>query len=41
MESRGKHALFAARGVSKIPGGTFGLHENREPQKFGIGPKEL
>jgi electron-transferring-flavoprotein dehydrogenase len=44
MELRGKYTLFAegARGsLSKILGAKFGLHENREPQKFGIGLKEL
>jgi electron-transferring-flavoprotein dehydrogenase len=44
MELRGKYTLFAegARGsLSKILGATFGLQENREPQKFGIGLKEL
>jgi electron-transferring-flavoprotein dehydrogenase len=40
----GKYTLFAegARGsLSKILGKTFGLQEGREPQKFGIGLKEL
>ena len=44
MELRGKYTLFAegARGsLSKILGQRFGLHEGREPQKFGIGLKEL
>jgi electron-transferring-flavoprotein dehydrogenase len=44
MELRCKYTLFAegARGsLSKILGATFGLQENREPQKFGIGLKEL
>jgi electron-transferring-flavoprotein dehydrogenase len=44
MELRGKYTLFAegARGsLSKILGAKFGLHENRQPQKFGIGLKEL
>ena len=44
MELRGKYTLFAegARGsLSKILGKRFGLHEGREPQKFGIGLKEL
>ena len=44
MELRGKFTLFAegARGsLSKILGQRFGLHEGREPQKFGIGLKEL
>jgi electron-transferring-flavoprotein dehydrogenase len=44
MALRGKYTLFAegARGsLSKILGQRFGLHEGREPQKFGIGLKEL
>jgi electron-transferring-flavoprotein dehydrogenase len=44
MELRGKYTLFAegARGsLSKILGQRFGLHEGREPQKYGIGLKEL
>src|ERR1700761_9315003 len=44
MELRGKYTLFAegARGsLSKVLGAKFGLHEDREPQKFGIGLKEL
>ncbi|HXS06188.1 MAG TPA: electron transfer flavoprotein-ubiquinone oxidoreductase [Rhizomicrobium sp.] len=44
MELRGKYTLFAegARGsLSKILGARFGLHDGREPQKFGIGLKEL
>jgi electron-transferring-flavoprotein dehydrogenase len=44
MELRGKYTLFAegARGsLSKILGTRFGLHEGREPQKYGIGLKEL
>jgi len=44
MELRGKYTLFAegARGsLSKILGKQFGLHDGREPQKFGIGLKEL
>ena len=44
MELRGKYTLFAegARGsLSKILGRHFGLHDGREPQKFGIGLKEL
>jgi electron-transferring-flavoprotein dehydrogenase len=44
MELRGKYTLFAegARGsLSKILGKTFRLHQGREPQKFGIGLKEL
>jgi electron-transferring-flavoprotein dehydrogenase len=44
MALRGKYTLFAegARGsLSKILGEHFGLHEGREPQKFGIGLKEL
>ena len=44
MELRGKYTLFAegARGsLSKILGQRFGLHDGREPQKFGIGLKEL
>ncbi|MBN9555219.1 MAG: electron transfer flavoprotein-ubiquinone oxidoreductase [Alphaproteobacteria bacterium] len=44
MALRGKYTLFAegARGsLSKILGERFGLHEGREPQKFGIGLKEL
>ncbi len=44
MELRGKYTLFAegARGsLSKILGKHFGLHDGREPQKFGIGLKEL
>jgi len=44
MELRGKYTFFAegARGsLSKQLGATFGLHEGREPQKFGIGLKEL
>ena len=41
---KGKYTLFAegARGsLSKILGKTFNLHEGRDPQKFGIGLKEL
>jgi electron-transferring-flavoprotein dehydrogenase len=44
MELRGKYTLFAegARGsLSKILGAKFDLHKNCEPQKFGIGLKEL
>ncbi len=44
MELRGKYTLFAegARGsLSKILGQRFGLQEGREPQKYGIGLKEL
>jgi electron-transferring-flavoprotein dehydrogenase len=44
MELRGKYTFFAegARGsLSKILGARFGLQEGREPQKFGIGLKEL
>jgi electron-transferring-flavoprotein dehydrogenase len=44
MELRGKYTLFAegARGsLSKILGAQFALHENSQPQKFGIGLKEL
>ncbi len=44
MELRGKYTFFAegARGsLSKILGAHFGLHDDREPQKFGIGLKEL
>jgi electron-transferring-flavoprotein dehydrogenase len=44
MELRGKYTLFAegARGsLSKILGQRFGLQDGREPQKFGIGLKEL
>jgi electron-transferring-flavoprotein dehydrogenase len=44
MELRGKYTLFAegARGsLSKILGQHFGLHDGREPQKYGIGLKEL
>ena len=44
MELRGKYILFAegARGsLSKQLGAKFGLHEGRQPQKFGIGLKEL
>jgi len=44
MELRGKYTLFAegARGsLSKILGRKFGLQEGRQPQKFGIGLKEL
>ncbi|HEY2534041.1 MAG TPA: electron transfer flavoprotein-ubiquinone oxidoreductase [Xanthobacteraceae bacterium] len=44
MELRGKYTLFAegARGsLSKVLIGRFGLAQNREPQKFGIGLKEL
>jgi len=44
MALRGKYTLFAegARGsLSKILDQRFGLHEGREPQKFGIGLKEL
>jgi electron-transferring-flavoprotein dehydrogenase len=44
MALRGKYTLFAegARGsLSKVLGQTFDLHEGREPQKFGIGLKEL
>ena len=44
MELRGKYTLFAegARGsLSKELGARFGLHEGRDPQKFGIGLKEL
>jgi electron-transferring-flavoprotein dehydrogenase len=44
MALRGKYTLFAegARGsLSKQLGGLFSLHEGREPQKFGIGLKEL
>ena len=44
MELRAKYTLFAegARGnLSKILIGRFGLDRGREPQKFGIGLKEL
>jgi electron-transferring-flavoprotein dehydrogenase len=44
MELRGKYTLFAegARGsLSKQLGAAFDLHKDREPQKFGIGLKEL
>jgi electron-transferring-flavoprotein dehydrogenase len=44
MELRGKYTLFAegARGsLSKMLGAQFHLHDGREPQKFGIGLKEL
>jgi electron-transferring-flavoprotein dehydrogenase len=44
MALRGKYVLFAegARGsLSKQLIARFGLHEGREPQKFGIGLKEL
>jgi electron-transferring-flavoprotein dehydrogenase len=44
MELRGKYTLFAegARGsLSKQLGALFKLHDGREPQKFGIGLKEL
>ena len=44
MELRGKYTLFAegARGsLSKILCHHFGLHNDRQPQKFGIGLKEL
>lgn len=44
MELRGKYTLFAegARGsLSKQLIARFGLHKNREPQKFGIGLKEI
>jgi electron-transferring-flavoprotein dehydrogenase len=44
MALRGKYTLFAegARGsLSKQLGAVFKLHDGREPQKFGIGLKEL
>jgi electron-transferring-flavoprotein dehydrogenase len=44
MELRGKYTLFAegARGsLSKQLGAKFDLHKDCEPQKFGIGLKEL
>ena len=44
MELRGKYTLFAegARGsLSKQLGQAFDLHKHCEPQKFGIGLKEL
>ncbi len=44
MELRARYTLFAegARGsLSKQLGAKFGLQEGREPQKFGIGLKEL
>src|SRR5207302_3010079 len=44
MELRGKYTLFAegARGsLSKALIERFGLQQDREPQKFGIGLKEL
>ena len=44
MNLHGKYTLFAegARGsLSKILDKTFDLHAGREPQKFGIGLKEL
>ena len=44
MALRGKYTLFAegARGsLSKQLGAKFDLHKGREPQKFGIGLKEL
>ena len=44
MALRGKYTLFAegARGsLSKQLGATFDLHKHSEPQKFGIGLKEL
>jgi electron-transferring-flavoprotein dehydrogenase len=44
MELRAKYTLFAegARGsLSKVLIERFGLHQNRQPQKYGIGLKEL
>jgi electron-transferring-flavoprotein dehydrogenase len=44
MELRAKYTLFAegARGsLSKALIERFGLHQNRQPQKYGIGLKEL
>ena len=44
MELRAKYTLFAegARGsLSKMLIERFGLHRNRQPQKYGIGLKEL
>jgi electron-transferring-flavoprotein dehydrogenase len=44
MNILGKYTFFAegARGsLSKRLGAKFGLHEGRDPQKFGIGLKEL
>jgi electron-transferring-flavoprotein dehydrogenase len=44
MELRGKYTLFAegARGsLSKLLIERFGLRQDREPQKFGLGLKEL
>jgi len=44
MELRGKYTLFAegARGsLAKVLIERFGLAQNRQPQKFGIGLKEL
>ncbi len=44
MMLKGKYTLFAegARGsLSKQLGAKFGLHDGRDPQKFGIGLKEL
>ena len=44
MNLLGKYTLFAegARGsLTKILGKEFGLHDGRQPQKFGIGLKEL
>jgi electron-transferring-flavoprotein dehydrogenase len=44
MELRGKYTFFAegARGsLSKQLCARFGLHDGRDPQKFGIGLKEL
>ena len=44
MELRGKYTLFAegARGsLSKQLDAKFSLHDGRDPQKFGIGLKEL
>ncbi len=44
MELRAKYTLFAegARGsLSKMLIERFGLHQNRQPQKYGIGLKEL
>src|SRR3569833_3048944 len=44
MELRGKYTLFAegARGsLSKVLGQKYGLHDGRDPQKFGFGLMDL
>jgi len=44
MELKGKYTIVAegARGsLAKVLTAKFGLHEGREPQKFGLGLKEL